>query len=70
MRGRKNGTAPVKDHKGNEYPSQAAMCKAYGIETWKFCNRINKQGWNLEDALTKDTRNYTRCWRYNHESEQ
>lgn len=42
----------VKDHKGKEYPSQAAMCKAYGISPSTFRSRISK-GVSVEEALKK-----------------
>lgn len=41
------------DHKGNEYESLNAMCKAYGITHHTFTTRLNKLGWSIEDALTK-----------------
>lgn len=39
------------DHKGNEYPSQKAMCKAYGVSFGTFQKRI-KKGMSIEEALT------------------
>lgn len=41
-----------KDHKGNDYPSFTAMCKAYDMPKSTVEARINKHGWSLEDALT------------------
>ena len=38
------------DHKGIEYPSQKAMCDAYGVSQTVFCKRIER-GWTLEEAL-------------------
>ena len=48
---RKKGFSKVYDHLGNEYPSQAAMCKFYGIVRNTFVKRI-ALGWTLEEALT------------------
>ena len=41
----------VKDHLGNEFPSQKAMCNHYGIDPNVFQARI-KSSWSLEKALT------------------
>lgn len=41
-----------KDHLGNEFPSQNAMCRHYGITRHILTGRLNL-GWSLEDALTK-----------------
>ena len=40
------------DHKGIVYPSQGAMCKAYGIIVESYRYRREKMGWSLEKALT------------------
>lgn len=42
------------DHLGNIYPSQNAMCAAYGITHHTFRTRVAKLGWTLERALTED----------------
>ena len=41
----------IVDHKGNEYPSIAAMCKAHNISYLTYINR-KKIGWDLETILT------------------
>lgn len=41
-----------KDHLGNEYPSLAAMFRAYGITEIMYRYRTGKLGWDLEKALT------------------
>ena len=44
------------DHKGIEYPSLNAMCKAYNTTRTRFSTRVNDLGWSIEKALTtKDT---------------
>lgn len=48
-------TVPVErrtDHKGIVYPSQKAMCDAYGIIVDTYRLRRNRMGWSLEKALT------------------
>ena len=48
-------TVPVErrtDHKGIVYPSQKAMCEAYGIISDTYSLRRKKMGWSLEKALT------------------
>ena len=42
------------DHLGTVYSSKSEMCKKYGINRCTFNQRI-KNGWSLEDALTKVT---------------
>lgn len=42
---------PCKDHKGIEYPSKNAMCRAYGISRYTLSSRL-ELGWPLEQALT------------------
>jgi hypothetical protein len=46
----KNNIQPVKDHKGIEYPSIAAMLRAYKVQTCTFQKR-RKKGWTLEECL-------------------
>ena len=49
-------TVPVErrtDHKGIVYPSQKAMCRAYGIIVDSYRQRREKMGWSLEKALTQ-----------------
>ncbi|HEN9012803.1 TPA: hypothetical protein ACGWER_002019 [Streptococcus agalactiae] len=41
----------VRDHEGNEFKSQQAMCEYWNISKNNFRTRINK-GWSLEQALT------------------
>lgn len=41
------------DHKGIVYPSQRAMCEAYGIIVDSYRQRREKMGWSLEKALTQ-----------------
>lgn len=50
--GNRNYKAGIKDHLGNSYSSERAMCKHYNIKHNAF-QRRRKQGWSLEDALTK-----------------
>lgn len=40
------------DHLGNEYPSFAAMARAYGLTMSMLRARLNAYGWDLEKALT------------------
>lgn len=40
-----------RDYKGREFPSIAAMCKAYGISYFNYRTRIC-EGWGLKRALT------------------
>ena len=47
---------PWTDHTGREFPSQGAMCEAWGIAQSLFCNRIRGRGWSLERALTEPVR--------------
>ena len=42
---------PCVDHKGIEYPSKNAMCRAYGINRYTLAARL-ELGWTLEQALT------------------
>lgn len=39
------------DHKGREFPSLRAMCRAWGVNWHTFLWR-RKRGWDLEDSLT------------------
>ena len=41
----------IYDHKGNEYPSKAAMCRAYHIKVNTFDGRVSR-GYSVEEALT------------------
>ncbi len=50
VRGDRQGN-PTVDHEGKEYPSQRAMCRAYGIKVAAFRARL-RNGYSLEDALT------------------
>lgn len=50
--GRYRGGTPCTDHEGNTFPSQRAMCEAWGISPKTFSGRVS-QGMNLEQALTK-----------------
>lgn len=43
---------PCTDHLGNEYPSESAMFKAYGINYTVFHYRYDIRHWSLEKALT------------------
>lgn len=45
------GPVPSTDHKGRVFPSQGAMCEAWGVKQQTFLNR-RRRGWDLEDALT------------------
>lgn len=47
---------PCTDHTGRQFPSQGAMCEAWGIAQGLFCNRIHLRGWSLERALTTPVR--------------
>ena len=49
---RKQHNGPCKDHLGNEFPNQKAMCKHYGISYDTFYRRMTKNHMSLEDALT------------------
>lgn len=51
-KGNRNYKAGIKDHLGNSYSSERTMCEHYNIKHNAFQRRI-KQGWSLEDALTK-----------------
>ena len=51
---RKKGSC--KDHLGNEFPSETAMCKYYGINPCTFKDRIDKKQMSLKDALTTPTK--------------
>lgn len=42
---------PTTDHLGNNYPSQRAMCRQYGIKVAAFRARL-RNGFTLEEALT------------------
>ena len=41
-----------KDHLGNEFPNQKAMCEYYGISVKTFSKRRNEKQMSLEEALT------------------
>ena len=41
----------IVDHLGNEYPSQSAMARAYGLAPYVFRTRLSR-GWKLQEALT------------------
>ena len=47
-------TAPkkCKDHLGQEFPSQNAMCRYWGTNKDTLKNRMEDLGWSLEKALT------------------
>lgn len=45
------GPKPCKDHIGNEFPSQNAMCRHYGITKDLLRSRLDL-GWTLEEILT------------------
>lgn len=47
---------PCTDHTGRQFPSQGAMCEAWGIAQGLVCNRIRCMGWSLERALTTPVR--------------
>ena len=49
---------PCKDHQGNEYPSQSAMCRAYEIPTSTNEPRRDKLKWSLENCLTIKPKNH------------
>ena len=49
---RKQHNGPCKDHLGNEFPNQKAMCKHYGISYDTFYRRMTKNHMSLKDALT------------------
>ena len=44
---------PCKDHKGNSYPSQTAMFKAYNTNYTVYHYRHDVMGWSQKDALEK-----------------
>ena len=39
-----------RDHLGNIFPSQRAMCRRYGISPSLYCNR-RKKGWPVKASL-------------------
>lgn len=43
--------APCTDHTGREFPSVAAMCRAWGIPAVRYYNR-RRRNWSLERALS------------------
>lgn len=45
-------TTAIVDHKGESFTTIKKMCESYGIPVTTYKYRL-KQGWNLEDALTK-----------------
>lgn len=47
---------PWTDHTGRQFPSQGAMCAAWGIAQGLFCYRLRSLGWGLERALTTPVR--------------
>ena len=52
----------ITDHKGIEYESETAMCKAYGIERTTFRKRIKSGEFTLEQALTEPMRYNRAPW--------
>ena len=44
-------SCPCEDHEGREYPSEQAMCDAWGMSVAMFKGRL-RLGWSLEEALT------------------
>lgn len=48
------------DYKGQAFDSIREMCEAYGITCGKFNFRI-KNGWSIEDALTKPCQREQKC---------
>ena len=44
-------TKPSEDHLGNGYPSEKAMCRAYGINQALYKQRLAR-GMGQEEALT------------------
>lgn len=44
-------SCPCADHEGREYPSEQAMCDAWGMSVAMFKGRL-RLGWSLEEALT------------------
>lgn len=44
-------SCPCTDHEGREYPSEQAMCDAWGMSVAMFKGRL-RLGWSLEEALT------------------
>ena len=44
-------SGPCADHEGREYPSEQAMCDAWGMSVAMFKGRL-RLGWSLEEALT------------------
>lgn len=49
---RKPHCIPMKDHLGNEYPSKAALLRAYDISDVSFDYRLKTLKWSLEKTLT------------------
>lgn len=46
------GSMPCRDHAGREFPSKAAMCRAWGKTRYCVQNRLD-MGWTLERALSE-----------------
>lgn len=44
------------DHKGNEYESLGQLAKAYNIDRRVLSDRLNRQHWDMEKALTTKVR--------------
>lgn len=44
---------PSTDHLGQHFPSQKAMCEAWGIKYGTYATRL-RSGWSVEEALTGD----------------
>lgn len=42
---------PATDHEGRPFPSEKAMCQAWGTNVKTYCNR-KKRGWDLKSCLT------------------
>jgi hypothetical protein len=54
------------DHLGNEFKTNFSMCEHYKMDIDAFDKRINKLGWNLEDALTKPIRKHHKGFYVDH----
>ncbi|KSV59153.1 5'-deoxynucleotidase [Acetivibrio ethanolgignens] len=52
----------VKDHTGKEYPSESAMCKAWGVIYTTYYSR-KKRGLSLKECLTKREPNWVTDFR-------
>lgn len=54
------------DHTGREFASITKMCHFWGISEQLYSSRL-KAGWSVEEALTKPTSKYEKCFKTNHE---